>query len=339
MSAGLLEIGAAFLGVAALATAGLIAALWPALRRGIRRPSPALRARLAWLLAAGPVLLPALLLALAVLPSLLAAVGLAGDHCRAHPEHLHLCWRHGPAWIPGPLAWTAAAAAAAIGAAVGDALLGGLRSRRLARRLDLASSEALAPGVRLVDSPRPFSVVAGSGQGRIFVSRGLAEVLSAPQLAAVVAHERAHAERRDGLWSRLAGALSRFHLPAVRRGILREYGLACELACDARAAEAVRDGLLVAEALLAAERALAAAPDWSRTAPAPSIAGAPMTERVDSLLRDDERRRRAGADPGRPGAARWLRRAALGSLALVALGLLADPLHHGLEHALGRLLS
>jgi beta-lactamase regulating signal transducer with metallopeptidase domain len=106
----------------------------------------------------------------------------------------------------------------------------------------------------------------------------------------------------------------------VRRRLLRELAIASEQACDAEAGRRIGDRLRVAEAILAVERILAAAPP--ARAGLAGFEGTSVAQRVEALL---------AAEPPAPGRARF-RIAAAGAL---ALGLaFADPLHHATEHFL-----
>jgi Zn-dependent protease with chaperone function len=314
----------------ALATSAALALAWPALRGILRRSHPAAAAGAALAAAVAPAALPLLLLALCFVPGLLGLAGLHADHCTHHPDHPHLCLVHATAQLTGPLPGLLLLG--------GGLLLGGLarggvrlaRARRALAGLRLGATGGLAPGVRLVESDRPFSVTAGLGAGlggcEIYVSTALARALPPGQLEAVVAHERAHARRRDGLRRALARALSRIHLPGLRRRLLAELELAGERACDEEAGRQLGDRLRVAEAILAVERLLAGAPASAHPALL-AFGGSSVAERVGGLL---------AAPPARP--PRAATRLAASALLLAAL-LLADPLHHATEHLLGRLLG
>jgi Zn-dependent protease with chaperone function len=321
---GIVELAALAGLLAALATVAAWPLLDPWLRAGARRLAPEARARLWTAAAAAPLALPALLLGICLLPSLLGAIGLHRDHCPLHAEHPHLCVRHRPAALAPP--WAAVswlAAAPLVGAiAVGGAALG--RSRRLRRSLAREASGALRDDVELVDSPGFVSLTVGALRPRVFVSRRLAEALSPGELEVVIEHERAHARRRDGLRKLAAAALSWMHWPPLRRRLLRELALACEQACDAGAARRVGDRLRVAETILAAERLLAR-DEVSRAACA--FGGSTVPERVERLL---------APEPSREPSKAALRAAWLAAAA-AALAV-ADPLHHWAEHWLARLV-
>jgi Zn-dependent protease with chaperone function len=90
-------------------------------------------------------------------------------------------------------------------------------ARRLARRLAQLRPEA-RDGVFVIVDERPEAFCAGLLRPRVYVTTGALARLDPPSLAAVLAHEREHARRRDPL--RLAAgrviARSLFFLPAVR---------------------------------------------------------------------------------------------------------------------------
>ncbi len=270
-------------GVALLGFAVLVALVSALAHRTVaaraRALAPALRARalVAW--AATPAGIATALVGLALSPSLGAALGLTVDHCPAHAGHVHLCLHHLP--VRGP-SLVGALGLVAFAAMAGSALVRGLRSVSLAAGLARTPSFELASGVGVVESSRPFALTVGWFRPRVLVSTALLERLTPSQIEIVVAHERAHAVRRDALAVTAARVLSLAHLPAVRRRILADLTLACEQACDEAAAGGCGDRMLVAETIVAAERAAAALGPF----PAAGLAfgGGEVVERVESLL-------------------------------------------------------
>ncbi|GAA2445688.1 M56 family metallopeptidase [Actinomadura vinacea] len=133
-----------------------------------------------------------------------------------------------------------------------------LRLRRLADRLGIGSR------VRTVDMAHPFALTYGLRRPRVLVSTGLLAALSDPELAAVLAHERAHVRSRDPLKIVLARALPAWHfyLP-VLRDLRRRFALGRELAAD-RAAIARHGTAALAGSLLK----VAEGPAWAKAAPA-----------------------------------------------------------------------
>lgn len=311
--------GVALVGFAA-AAAVLAALAHPAVAARARALPPALRSRalLAW--AAAPAGLASALLALALWPSLGAALGLAVDHCPVHAGHVHLCLHHLPEGGPGIVA---GAGLAALAAAAVAGLLRGIRAALVARRLRGATSLELPSGVGLVASPRPFALAVGWLRPRVLVSTALFEHLPERQVQVVLAHERAHAARRDALAVAAARVLAWAHLPSVRRRIVADLTLACEEACDEAAARECGDPLLVAETIVAAERAAGAVAPAS---PALAFGGGEVEARVESLLAPPA----TGAVPRRLG---WVLLAAA-----AALGAAAPRVHHWTETALHHLL-
>jgi hypothetical protein len=259
-------------------------------------------------------------LGLCLLPGALGA-----DHCTLHAEHVHLCVRHLAAAQGGAAALLAAGGAGGLAwlLAAGALRLG--RARRAAAALAAGARAGLAPDVSLLAADAPLSLCLGALRPRILVSDGLVRALAPDAVAAVLAHERAHARRRDALRALLARACSWPHLPRVRRELLAALALASERACDEAAAEDTGDRLLVAAAVLAVERlhAGAAAPRLL----AASFGDGAVPARVEGLL----------AEPAPPGDARlpWLHAAVAVATAIA----LAEPFHHAVEHALGGLLA
>lgn len=311
--------GVALLGFAVVAALAA-ALLHPRVSAWAAPLAPARRARvlLAW--AAVPAVLATALVGAALWPSLGAALGLAVDHCPAHAGHVHLCLHHLPARGPGV---AGALGFGAIALAAGASLARGVRSARLASRLSRARSFELAGGVGVIESARPFALTVGWLRARVLVSSALLRRLTPAQLGVVIAHERAHAQRRDALMVTLARALSLAHLPFVRRDLLASLTLACEQACDEVAACACGDRVLVAETIVAAERL--AASGHPAVSPGLAFGGGDVPLRVESLL----------ASPSDLGSTRQLRWLVLGLLA--ALAAAAPQVHHWTETFLDHL--
>jgi len=197
-----------------------------------------------------------LLLALALLPSIGAAFvallgfapqigGLAvGTHCHAGSG----CGPHVPMlqasvieavilgalliWISAGIVWRLA--------------------RRLRRSLALADTlDAFAArnehnDYAVVDSREPFAYCLGLWRPRLVVSRGLLTQLPAAERSAVLAHERAHAARRDNLRQWLA-AVSLWPLPQRwRRALMTDLTAANEQSCDAVAVEVAGPAVVAA---------------------------------------------------------------------------------------------
>jgi Zn-dependent protease with chaperone function len=315
-------------GVALLGFAVLVAMVAALAHRTVaaqtRALPPSLRARFLVAWATTPVAVATALVGLALWPSLGAALGLSVDHCPAHAGHIHLCLHHLPARGPGVIG---ALGLATLAVVAGSALVQGVRSTALAARLARARSFALAPGVGVgvgvVESSRPFALTVGWFRPSVLVSTTLLERLTPAQLQIVVAHERAHADRRDALAVTAARVLSLAHLPSVRRRILADLMLACEQACDEAAARECGDRVLVAETILAAERA--AASDAPSLAAGLAFGGGEVANRVESLLA-------APVEGATPRLLRWILLAAGTALAAAA-----PHVHHWTETFLDRL--
>lgn len=292
--AGLIELCAiAALGFAAATT--LVCAIgYPLLRRRLGRVPPTVRGWALVGIAAAPLGSGVILTALAVVPSLLSAVGLLVDHCDEHSHaHAHLCLLHPPAWSGHELPWVLVGLVAAGAATTAARALTDVR--RIERRLRAASHHARHLDARVVTSDTPLALTAGLLRHTVFVSSGLLRALSPSFLDVVMAHERAHVARHDALRMLLASMLTWFHVPWTRRHLLADLALAHEQACDDRAVRAVGSRVVVAHAIVAVERLLAGV----RPAPAVAFSGGNVSARVERLLQDDDE---AGAPVGLFGA-------------------------------------
>lgn len=311
---GMLAAGTlAVLGFALLAAAALAVLAPPILRRAGTR-SPAERARLAFRLGVAPAAFGLLATALCFLPGIAGLVGLAQDHCLQHDDgHLHLCLVHRPA-LSGVAEFAALGAVALFLLVL---LVREVRARILVRRLWQTAAFWNGPLVE-VDVPLPFAITVGRLRPKVVLSSALRAALPPRQLDVVVAHETAHAHRRDALRRFLLDLLAFLHLPALRRRLITEHALACEQACDEVAAQVTGDRLLVAETILAVERLLPHRPLLGA-----AFADSNVEARVGSLLAPAPAARNAR------GTAVWI---------AFALGLslvLADLLHHFTETLLG----
>jgi beta-lactamase regulating signal transducer with metallopeptidase domain len=121
-------------------------------------------------------------------------------------------------------------------------VLGAARELVAARRFDrqLRAHDLPRLGNALViDDTRPHAFCAGLLTPRVYVTTGALEILDEPALAAVLAHERHHARRRDPLRLATSRVLARamFFLPAVRE-LGRQQQTLVELSADESAISA-----------------------------------------------------------------------------------------------------
>lgn len=317
----------------ALASASAIALgarIRPLARLFARVKSPPLRAAL--------VLAPA---ALGVLgfAALLSPNPFGGCHCALHGlHHPHLCVAHPAFALP-----LVAPAACILGA---WALLVAPRAWRLARELfdaerwaraarDRASLLIDGVRVRLTDGLTRSAFTIGALAPIIVIDRALWDALSEEERRAVVHHEQAHVERRDGLTLavlRLSAALLPI-LPEAR--LIAAWKAAAELSCDEYAARKIGDRAAVAAALVAASRAQARFPGTEPPAFGRAALGVgdggDLTARVMALL-DADPSREPGPLPGNDVLA-----VALVSLGVALLTLVwpGDLFHHTVETLIG----
>ncbi|MBM3472098.1 MAG: M56 family metallopeptidase [Armatimonadetes bacterium] len=149
-------------------------------------------------------------------------------------------------------------------AAVAAVLVGMLRpffsvalSWRYARVLAGVSTEVPELRVWLTPLDRPWSACLGLLRQRVYITSGLAKLLDPEELSAVIAHEQAHARRRDNLRQLLAQAAfgPTVAMPTAHL-CLRRLQASIERAADHEAAREETDGQALASALVKAARKL-----------------------------------------------------------------------------------
>jgi Zn-dependent protease with chaperone function len=239
--------------------------------------------------------------------------------CRAHH-----CLENHSSLFPGALsAFLGSVLLVRVGLAYGRVAHGLWRARRARFLFDDASSSP-PDEMCVIPFEEPHAFVAGMLRPRVYVSRGLLAVAAAGDLPPVLAHERAHAERRDPLRRVIASLALAYHLPGIAPLLERRLARAHELAADAEAARVVGDGHRVAEVIVRFARVRVSRLGLS---PASSWFGGDLEVRVGALLA-------AGVRTNRPSAASLVTVVvALFVIALVA----ADPIHSGGEILLGLL--
>ncbi|MCL2725566.1 MAG: M56 family metallopeptidase [Polyangiaceae bacterium] len=231
-----------------MAGAIVVTSLETMLRRSLRSFAPAARVRWLTTLVAMPYATGLLAVVVAFGPCLHhLAFGLE-DGCLAHGRpNFFFCLRTPMHDVP--MAWAAAGLllAFALGRAVASTvrLVRAHRACCMLRRVgrwDASRSVWLVPG--------SVAMVAGLPSPHIFLGEVLVQHFSQRVLDAVLAHERAHAARRDLATKLIARVAASCLPPRTRAELLSELDLAMEQACDAIAAADTRDPLLVARSLL-----------------------------------------------------------------------------------------
>lgn len=229
----------------------LAATAYRSYHRLLAAADPALRAacRLAYGLM--PLLIASCVVLLVTRPSLAGL--LVPDHCHGIACGAHVPALEGGSWASGALA--AFGGLTLLGGIFGFAALalhafGRLRLvRRLTRLTDNAGT------YRVVDSPGKLACCIGLWRPQILVSQGVLDVLDSDEFEAVLAHERAHAMRRDNLQGFILHSVTRFWPTGIRERLREDHSADAEQACD-RVAERVtgsRDTVASAIRTLAAE--------------------------------------------------------------------------------------
>ncbi len=287
------------------------AVLYPAWARAAER-SVGL-ARTAVGVAALPWLLGAAFVAAGLLPGDPHTGQLFGCHCAVSgPGWSHLCLVH-PVSAVGFLP------------AAGVALVLLLPGRVTAWRRLLSEPRGSGEGATptRIDLPWPTALLVGWRRPSLVVDRRFWAALTPAERDAVVAHEEAHIARRDPAVLFLLRALGSIGPRGAGERLARAWLQRAEVSADARAAAAVGDPVVVAQALLRCAR-------LGRPA-APRLAvgwtGGFLERRVQRLLAPAPLRTDDRPDVDRRDAALLL----LSTLAVVS----ATPwVHHQLEHIL-----
>lgn len=282
---------------------------------------PVARTRALSALAAAPIVLALAGMIACALPSAIGFATHAGDHCDHHDGHPHLCPWHLPAH-GSTLGWLLLGAVGLwIAVRVGEHCVDLARGAALVSAL--RRNAASDPDVVVLESDAVFAATVGLFAPTVVVTRGLRERLEPDEVRAALAHERAHARRRDALRLAVVRTLWSPMPSAVAQPLLFELALACEEVCDREAAGVVGDPLVVADAIVRASRAV-------RGREVPQMAGA-----VGFGAHAIDRRVRRLLHPARA-------RSSIGvtSLAIMAVLVLtlAEPIHHATETFLGLLL-
>lgn len=224
------------------------------------------------------------------------------DHCSPRPTHEpYLCWLH-PVGLDG---LSPAEALAVVVLSLAGLLtfwrLGrwAQAARHIGQMVAFASPQEAAKFRRLLAEagttwPGPLTVVrseealcgvTGWRQPHLLVSTAIAQKLRPADLAIMVAHERAHAARRDPLRRLIAHLVRVAHLPGLGKRAVDAWALAAELECDQAAAQACGSRVRVAETLVRYRRAFAHQPTATLAGAVSAFEGAGALEaRVRTLL-------------------------------------------------------
>ena len=291
-----------------------------AVRRGLVVLAPRAEARLLFTLAVLPMLVSVAAVTASVVPAFSSV-----DHCVGEldlHDHPHLCAQHHAGSLPGGLpvflgAFLLANLLLTVVQLLGNARVG----QRLCEALGRAARAENGYGILPLAEPQAFLI--GVLRPRLFLTEGLLAT-HREHLEVVLGHERAHLQFRHPLFRALAKAALCFHLPLISQAIERALTLSHEVVADEEAASQVGSRERVASALVQLTRA--ALP----LHPAVTGFGCSHVElRIARLL-----------DPPSahdvPSARSLL---LLSALALIALTIAAEPIHHGLELTLGLLGS
>jgi Zn-dependent protease with chaperone function len=180
---------------------------------------------------------------------------------------------------------------------------------------------------RVVALGRPVALLHGWLRPTLVVDRGLWQVLSGGERAAVLAHEQGHLARRDPQVLMLLRALLVLAPRACAERAARRWLHRAERCADREAARLIGDPVVVADALIRCARLGSAAPPL-----AVAWTGGDVAQRVQALVEGDPVGAGAPAPRAKPDVGPT--DAAL-LVFLVAAALAATPwVHHPMEHLL-----
>ena len=307
----------------------------------VRRAAGVPAERMAWWQVIGPPLGGVLVVLLGFGSALWDAWMVTPDHCGDTTTHQpYLCWPHpAGAAAASPTETLAVALLVLVTGAIIARIASWIDASRrisalvaLARPADATAFRAiLARGgghwrgpITVIRTDEPLCCVTGITSPRLLVSTAIAARLTPRDIAVIVAHERAHLDRRDLPRRLVAHLLSALHAPGLGNRAVAAWALRAEMACDRTAARHCGSRIAVAETLVRYRRVFAHRPA-SPLAGAAFAGAGELETRVRALI---------AARPGvteakRPSRALWL--------VLAAITLLAPGMHTGLE-ALLRLL-
>jgi len=123
------------------------------------------------------------------------------------------------------------------------------RAANANRAFQGASAGAFA-GCRVLPVEEPQAFVLGMLKPRVYLSRGLLATLPPDDLRLVLAHEKAHARRRDPLRRFVAAVGLLFHLPGIAATLDRRLARSQEMTADAEAVPKAEERPRLAEALV-----------------------------------------------------------------------------------------
>jgi len=199
----------------------------------------------------------------------------------------------------------------------------------------LPSQQQDGVSFRLHDCGKPSAFTVGVASPMIVFDKNLWSRLTIEERRAVLHHEQAHVERRDGLTLlvlRLCVAL--LPIPFSAR-LLDAWKRAAEKACDRHAAAKVGDTATVAAALVSVENSLGSSANPLRVTPALGIiSGAELEDRVVALLSASSKDLET-SQLGNDVLANFLVALGVAALTLVWPG---DTLHHAAETLLGLII-
>lgn len=213
-------------------------------------------------------------------------------HCAEHGlHHPHLCPYH-PAFALALLAPSAGVVGAWLSLVAPRLLLlaraqiASARQIRAVRRLPTRRVDDV--DFRLTDGDSRTAVTMGAWSPIIVVDRLLWDGLSDEERRAMLHHEHAHVERRDGLTVLLLRLAAALYPVPLGSQFIAGWRSAVERACDRHAAAVIGDASVVAGALVAVEKSRRGDTATGALSALGIVSGGELESRVMALLDEPE---------------------------------------------------
>ena len=128
------------------------------------------------------------------------------------------------------------------------------RANKLLNKVELVSLKQSDLNIHVMETEKPLAFSLGMLKPASVISSGLMHQLTSEQLNIVCRHEAIHAHYKDALFKWALQLASLFHLPRVKRTLLKTHASALEFRADQEVAQTVNSNIAVAETILKVQR-------------------------------------------------------------------------------------